>query len=138
MTTDYPEALVIPFQPLLGGQKPTLSWWNEDLLLRYLISYAWIVDGNSLTLHKRTHKHDIALVDQGGPRPMTPQILVVILFYFYFYIIFGYWTSLSRQRSLCRNRVPIAPILRAVMRSVARAGHWSCALSAELTCCRAC
>ena len=69
MTTDCPEALVIPFQPLLGGQKSTLAWWNEDFLLRYLISYAWIVDENSLTLYRPTRKHDIALVDQGGTRP---------------------------------------------------------------------
>ena len=69
MTNDYHKALVIPFQPLLGGQKLTLAWWNEDLLLRYFIYCAWIVYGNSLTLHRRTHKHDIALVDQGGTRP---------------------------------------------------------------------
>ena len=69
MTTDCPKALVIPFQPLPGGQKSTLAWWNEDLLFRYLISCAWIVDENSLTLHRRTHKHDIALVDQDGTRP---------------------------------------------------------------------
>ena len=69
MTTHYPEALVIPFQTLIGGQKPTLAWWIEDLLLRYLIFCAWIVYGSSLTLHKCTHKHDIALVDQGGTRP---------------------------------------------------------------------
>ena len=69
ITADCPEALVIPFQPLLGGQKPTLAWRNKDFLLRYLISCAWIVDGNSLTLHRRTHKPDIALVDQSGTRP---------------------------------------------------------------------
>ena len=67
MITHCSEALVIPFQPLLGGQKSTFAWWNEDLLLRYLIFCTWIVDGNSLTLHKCTHKHD-ALVDQGGTR----------------------------------------------------------------------
>ena len=76
MITHYPEALVIPFQPFLGGQKPTLSWWNEDLLLRYLICCAWIVDGNPLTLQRRTHKHDIALVDQGGIRPSFGSVLV--------------------------------------------------------------
>ena len=69
MTTDCLEVPVIHFQPFLGGQKPTLAWWNEDFLLRYLISYAWIVDGNSLTLHKCTHKPDISLVDQSGTKP---------------------------------------------------------------------
>ena len=85
--THFLEALAIPFQPLLGGQKPTLAWWNEEyLLLACLICCVYIVDGNSLTLHKRTHKHYIALVGQGGTRPtfgydeivcttcVTPQI----------------------------------------------------------------
>ena len=69
MTTDCPETLVIHFQPFLCGQKLTLAWWNEDLLLRDLISCALIVDGNSLTLHRSTHKHDIALVDQDDTKP---------------------------------------------------------------------
>ena len=69
MTTNCPKALVILSQPLLVGQKPTIAWWDEGLLLRSLISCAWIIDGNSLALHRRTHKYYIALVDQGGTRP---------------------------------------------------------------------
>ena len=77
--THCPEVLVIPFQSLLGGQKPTIAWWNEDLLLRYLICCAWIVDGNSLTLHKHTHKHDIALVDQSCTRPTFDVMNLCVL-----------------------------------------------------------
>ena len=46
----------------------TLSWWNEDLLLRNLICCAWIVDGNTLAFASLT-SIIIALVDQGGIRP---------------------------------------------------------------------
>ena len=41
----------------------------EDLLLRYLIFVLRLLMEIHMTLHRRTHKHNIVLVDQGVSRP---------------------------------------------------------------------
>ena len=41
----------------------------EDLLLRYLIFVLRLLMEIHMTLHRRTHKHNIASVDQCGSRP---------------------------------------------------------------------
>ena len=40
----------------------------EELLLRYMIFVLRLLMEIHLTLHRRTHKHNIASVDQGGIR----------------------------------------------------------------------